>query len=66
MPEMTGMELHAVLQMTSPEQAKQMVFLTGGAFTESARRFLSEVPNVALDKPFDPQKLLTLVNERIG
>ena len=66
MPEMTGMELHAVLMMTSPEQAAQMVFLTGGAFTESARRFLTDVPNVALDKPFDPQRLLSLVNERIG
>jgi signal transduction histidine kinase len=66
MPEMTGMELHAVLMMTSPEQARQMVFLTGGAFTESARRFLSDVPNVAVDKPFDPQKLIAMVNERIG
>jgi signal transduction histidine kinase/CheY-like chemotaxis protein len=66
MPEMTGMELHAVLMMTAPEQASHMVFLTGGAFTESARRFLSDVPNVALDKPFDPQRLLAMVNERIG
>jgi CheY-like chemotaxis protein len=66
MPEMTGMELHALLKMTAPEQAALMVFLTGGAFTESARRFLSDVPNPALDKPFDPQRLLTMVNERIG
>ncbi len=66
MPEMTGMELHAVLAMTVPEQASTMVFLTGGAFTESARRFLAQVPNVTLDKPFDPQQMLRLVNESVA
>jgi CheY-like chemotaxis protein len=40
MPQMTGMDLHAALTRAAPDQAARMVFLTGGAFTERARRFL--------------------------
>ena len=36
---------------------KQVVFLSGGAFTERAREFLARVPNRRLDKPFDTEAL---------
>jgi signal transduction histidine kinase len=65
MPQMTGMELHAQLLRKAPEQARQMVFLSGGAFTTSARAFLEAVPNQRLEKPFDSRELLVLVNEHI-
>jgi CheY-like chemotaxis protein len=65
MPRMTGMDLHAELLRTVPEQAAQMVFLTGGAFTPGARAFLAGVPNHCLHKPFDMQELRSLVNERV-
>jgi CheY-like chemotaxis protein len=65
MPQMTGMDLHAELLRAVPEQAAQMVFLTGGAFTPRARAFLDGVPNQRLPKPFDMQQLRALVSDRV-
>jgi CheY-like chemotaxis protein len=65
MPEMTGMEVHERLSSSSPTQAEQMVFLTGGAFTQAARAFLDRVPNARIEKPFALADLLTVVNERV-
>jgi CheY-like chemotaxis protein len=65
MPEMTGMDLHAELLLSAPEQAAQMVFLTGGAFTPRARAFLSGISNERLQKPFDLQQLRSIVNDRV-
>jgi CheY-like chemotaxis protein len=65
MPHMTGMDLYAALRTHAPAYVERMVFLTAGAFTQAARAFLDEVPNQRLEKPFDPQHLAALVNERI-
>jgi PAS domain S-box-containing protein len=62
MPEMTGMELYDRTRRVAPALAQRFVFLTGGAFTPRARAFLDEVPSPRLEKPFDAQSLLTLVN----
>jgi PAS domain S-box-containing protein len=61
MPEMSGMDLHRELMRLVPEQAKRMIFLTGGAFTPKARRFLSETPKEHIEKPFDPANLRAIV-----
>jgi PAS domain S-box-containing protein len=61
MPEMTGMELHAELTRTHPEIARRMVFFSGGAFTTAAREFLRRVPNLQVEKPFDPAQLRDLI-----
>jgi CheY-like chemotaxis protein/signal transduction histidine kinase len=65
MPVMTGMDLYSELNKRVPDQAKRMVFLTGGAFTPRARLFLDQVPNARLEKPFELQALRTLTNERV-
>lgn len=65
MPQMTGMELHDTLVASVPEQAERMVFVTGGAFTPSARAFLDRVANLRLEKPFDLPQLRALLNEKI-
>jgi CheY-like chemotaxis protein len=61
MPEVTGMELHHELSRIAPDQAKSMIFLTGGAFSETAREFLNRVRNPRLEKPFDVTKILHLI-----
>jgi PAS domain S-box-containing protein len=66
MPEMTGEALHAEVARRWPELASKMIFLTGDAFTESARAFLTSVPNTRVDKPIDICALRALVAERIG
>jgi len=63
MPEMTGMELHAQLVAASPDLARRMVFITGGAYTPAAREFLERVDNPRVEKPFDPEKLREQVQE---
>ncbi|HEU0033858.1 MAG TPA: response regulator [Kofleriaceae bacterium] len=65
MPQVTGMELHAQTTQLDPTQAARIVFLTGGAFTPSAREFLDTVTNHRLDKPFDLKDLRRLVNDMI-
>ena len=44
-----------------PELAKRIVFLSGGAFTESAQTFLDRTPNLRIDKPFDVGQILSVV-----
>jgi signal transduction histidine kinase len=65
MPQMTGMDFHEVLQQLDPTQARNIIYLTGGAFTDRARAFLAEVPNQRIEKPFDPIHLRSLINDRI-
>jgi PAS domain S-box-containing protein len=62
MPGMKGWELHAALEQVAPDQARRMVVLTGGAFTESAREFLGRVPLPRIEKPFDA----AILRERLG
>ncbi|MDB4943993.1 MAG: Sensory box histidine kinase/response regulator [Labilithrix sp.] len=65
MPLMSGMELHAALLAEAPEQAARMVFVTGGAFTVSAREFLDRIPNERFDKPFDASRLRLLAKTMV-
>ena len=65
MPEMTGMELHAEITRRFPEVAARMVFMSGGVFTEDGNSFLDGIPNVRVDKPFDPPALRALLQRFI-
>jgi CheY-like chemotaxis protein len=66
MPEKTGMDLHAELAQSHPDLAAKMIFMTGGAFTESASRFLEQHPGRAIDKPFKPSGLRERVRAVVG
>ncbi|NOU31896.1 MAG: response regulator, partial [Polyangiaceae bacterium] len=61
MPQVTGMDLHAALMQLDAAQASRVVFMTGGAFTPSARAFLDAVPNPRVEKPFDVQGLRAMI-----
>jgi DNA-binding response OmpR family regulator len=65
MPGLSGMELYAWLASESPEVARRVVFITGGAFTPEARSFLKRVSNLHLEKPFDLDNLRTLIRELV-
>jgi two-component system, cell cycle sensor histidine kinase and response regulator CckA len=64
MPGMTGMDVFGAVTDKMPELADRFVFMTGGAFTSGARDFLDHVANERIEKPFDPNRLRTLVRER--
>jgi signal transduction histidine kinase len=63
MPEMTGPELYDEVLRLAPEQARAMVFVTGGVFTPSAQEFLERVTNPRIEKPFDIPSLRSLIND---
>ena len=63
MPGMSGMELHAEVLRVAPQQAKRLVFMTGGAFTSAANVFMGTVNNRFLDKPFDYSILSAIARE---
>jgi CheY-like chemotaxis protein len=61
MPDVTGMEIYEQLSLAAPDQAKRMIFLTGGAFTERARSFLDRAPNPRIEKPFEISSVLATI-----
>ena len=63
MPDMTGMEFHGQLDAIAPQQAAQVIFMTGEAFTVAARAFLDQVPNDRIGKPFDMHELRRLLSQ---
>ena len=66
MPRLSGMDFHAALAQEAPDQAARIVFMTGGAFTPSARQFLDQVPNRHVAKPFEMQELRALIDDRVA
>jgi signal transduction histidine kinase len=65
MPDISGMDLHRWLTEHHPVLARQLIFVTGGAFTPRARDYLSTVDNVCLEKPFDENIFKRIVNDAI-
>jgi hypothetical protein len=55
------MDLQAWLSGLAPALAARMVFITGGAFTPSARAFLDRPDIRRLEKPFERDTLRALV-----
>jgi len=64
MPEMSGMDLHTEVQMRFPSLADRFVFVTGGAFSIDAKRFLEESVCAVIQKPFRIEDLLALVDRK--
>jgi CheY-like chemotaxis protein len=62
MPQMTGLELHDLISATAPDQAKRIVFITGGAFSGTMQRVLEATGNPRLEKPFHADRLRELVD----
>jgi PAS domain S-box-containing protein len=66
MPEMTGMDLHGEILGLAPDQARRMIFLSGGAFTGPARDFLAGVENPRLAKPVSVEDLRAAVDRMLS
>lgn len=66
MPDTSGAEVYRALVDRSPELARRIVFMTGGAFTRGAEEFLRQVPNSSVDKPFAAADLLAVIQNAIA
>jgi signal transduction histidine kinase/CheY-like chemotaxis protein len=51
MPDVTGAELYERVASWGRGIERQIVFITGGVFTEQMRLFLEQVPNLCVEKP---------------
>jgi CheY-like chemotaxis protein len=63
MPEMNGIDIYQALRLNRPGYERKIVFMTGGAFTHDAERFLGQAPNPRLEKPFDLRTLRRIVRQ---
>jgi PAS domain S-box-containing protein len=61
MPEISGMEVYERVVERTPAMASRFVFVTGGAFTERARKFVERVGAPVLEKPFELTALSPLL-----
>jgi signal transduction histidine kinase/ActR/RegA family two-component response regulator len=66
MPDMSGVELYTVVKQQWPELASRFIFITGGAFSAEARRFLENPTIACINKPFQLQELLELIEARVS
>lgn len=53
MSDMNGMDLLAELKLRAPEKLSNIVFMTGSAFSDSARQVEVEAGGRVIEKPFD-------------
>jgi two-component system NtrC family sensor kinase len=65
MPGVSGMDLYQHLRKRHPGREQQIVFLTGGVFTDEAQEFISGISNAVVQKPFNFQQLRSIVRDRI-
>lgn len=65
MPTISGEGVYEHLREHAPELAARMIFMTGGAFTAGAQRFLESITNPVLTKPFTPNDLRAAVRRML-
>jgi len=62
MPGMGGIELYRRLEQSGNPVARRLIFVTGGAFTESAAAFVASARIPCLHKPFDLAQLRKMLS----
>jgi len=65
MPGVSGMDLFEAVRLNRPGIERRLVFMTGGAFTPEAARFLERVPNGRVEKPFDLARVSRLLRRAV-
>jgi CheY-like chemotaxis protein len=61
MPELSGIDVYERAKQVCPGQEQRIVFITGGAFTEQAAKFIESIDNPKLTKPFEAGEVRALV-----
>jgi CheY-like chemotaxis protein len=66
MPGTNGMDIYAALSGALPEQVQRLVFVSGGAVTPGTRKFIEDIPNRLVEKPFSANQIRTLVSDLLS
>jgi PAS domain S-box-containing protein len=61
MAEMTGKQFYDELSQRAPDQARRIIFMTGGAYTPVSMDFVAKMSHVVLNKPFKQPELEKLL-----
>ena len=65
MPDLTGMDFYELLLALDVDQARRVVFITGGAVNAEIADFLAVVPNTWVEKPVAPDALRALIAKHV-
>jgi CheY-like chemotaxis protein len=63
---LSGMDLHTALLQKHADQARRMIFLSGGAYTPEAAEFLQLMMRRHLPKPFTPDDLRSTLRHHLA
>jgi DNA-binding NtrC family response regulator len=66
MPDLSGIDVYCALELNRPERVRELVFMTGGVFTPDAERFLSQVQNPRIEKPFSLTRVEDLLARAVA
>jgi CheY-like chemotaxis protein len=61
MARVTGKQFYDALCLKAPDQARRIIFMTGGAYTPASLEFVERMTNPLLTKPFKPEALEKLL-----
>jgi len=65
MPDVSGADLYATVLGRYPALAERFIFVTGGAFSSDAKRFLEESSCLVINKPFRVEDLLSMIDHKV-
>ena len=66
MPEVGGSGVFERLKAEWPRLARNLIFMTGGAFSPESREFLAQSPQPVLTKPFSSDELRAAIRALLG
>lgn len=66
MPTMSGIDVYDAIRQTDADQARRIVFMTGGAFTPRALEFLEVIENARIEKPLERATLRAAIRARLS
>lgn len=66
MPAVNGPTFFEILQTTRPDLLTRVIFVTGDTVSPSTQQFLQKTGRPVLAKPFNPERLRSLVNETLA
>lgn len=66
MPTMSGIDVYDAIRQMDENQARRMVFMTGGAFTQRAVEFLAVTENARIEKPLERTTLRSAIRAQLS
>jgi CheY-like chemotaxis protein len=66
MPTMSGIDVYNAIRDMDADQARRIVFMTGGAFTERALEFLAAIDNARIEKPLERATLRAAIRAQLA